>query len=133
LLSSDYARSKNRREAGFTSNETATYITNRMVTDNPDMGYTDFLLTSVSVSFDEKVQVVQTFGDSDVVYYFGKSPVIYSLSGMLIDDIDNGWFTKFIEAYSNIMRGTELARNYELLEITLPNMIIVGFGYGYIV
>lgn len=91
-----------------------------------DEGYTNFLLTDVQVGFSEKVQVMETFGDTEVAYYFGKSPVVFTLSGLLFDDIDNDWFTKFLRLYTNVMRGTELARRYELIQVILPNMEIIG-------
>lgn len=91
-----------------------------------DAGYTNFLLTDVQVGYSEKVQVMEVFGDSEVAYYFGKSPVVFTLSGLLFDDIDNDWFTKFQRLYTNVMRGTELARRYELIQVVLPNMEIIG-------
>lgn len=91
-----------------------------------DAGYTKFLLTDVQVGYSEKLQVTETFGDAEVAYYFGKSPVIFTLSGLLFDDIDNDWFTKFQRLYSSVMRGTELARNNELIQVILPNMEIIG-------
>jgi len=45
---------------------------------------------------------------------------------MLFDDIDNQWFTAFLETYTQVLRGTQLAQNYELITFELPNMIITG-------
>jgi hypothetical protein len=128
VLTTDLTRSRTRDVAGFVNKDHQDYIVSRLVPGegSPGLGYQDFLLTNVSVSFDEKVQVVQTFGDTDVAYYFGKAPVVFNLAGLLVDDIDNQWFTMFIEAYANILRGTQLARNYELIELTLPNMVVIG-------
>lgn len=89
-------------------------------------GYSDFLLTGVSTALDEKVQITEVFGDSEVVYYFGKSPVIFSLDGILTDDVDNNWFYNFLVAYGNVLRGTQLAKNYQLVKINLPNATLVG-------
>lgn len=88
--------------------------------------FNDFFLTDVSVSYNEKVQIMTTFGDSEIVYYFGKDPVIFNISGMVFDSLDNDWFTKFFSLYGTVLRGSQTARNYELVEITLPNMVIVG-------
>lgn len=89
-------------------------------------GFNEFLLTSVSVALNEKVQVIQTFGDAEVVYYFGKAPIYINLTGTLIDSIDNQWFNSMLNAYTHAMRGSELARNYELIQLTLPNADVVG-------
>lgn len=91
-----------------------------------DTGYTDFLLTNVDVAFNEKVQVNEVFGDSEVVYYFGRSPVQFNFSGLLFDDVDNNWFYRFMVAYWGILRGTQMAKNHQLAQINLPNMTIVG-------
>jgi hypothetical protein len=134
LLSSDTIKSQQQRvnsAEGFTSTEKRDYITGRLLNQNPGGGFSDFLLTSVNVSLNEKVQITQTFGDSETVYYFGKSPVIFNLGGTLIDDLDNQWFTTFVEAYTHIMRGTELARNFELIHLILPNMEVIGSVMGF--
>jgi hypothetical protein len=127
LLTTDADAAKKRALNSFvTGSDAASFVASRLITADPGAGFSEFLLTNVQVTYNEKVQIVPTFGDSEVVYYFGKAPVIFQLGGMLIDDVDNQWFTMFIETYANIIRGSELARNHELLEITLPNMVIVG-------
>lgn len=93
---------------------------------NTSYYFQNFLLTDVAVSFDEKVQVMTTFGDNEVAYYFGRQPVIYNFRGLLVDSIDFAWFTEFIGLYTTVLRGSALAKNYELLEIMLPNMKVVG-------
>jgi hypothetical protein len=97
-------------------------------------GYDKFLLTNVSCEMNEKVQISEVFGDSEVVYYFGRHPLIFSISGVLIDSPDNSWFVDWIKLYSDFLRGSQLARNYELVRIVLPNMEITGsissFGWG---
>jgi hypothetical protein len=89
-------------------------------------GYTSFLLTDVRCSLEEKLQIVEVFGDAEVTYYFGRQPIMFNFSGLLIDSVDNNWFIEWIEMYAHVMRGTELARNYELIRIVLPNMTIEG-------
>lgn len=89
-------------------------------------GYADFLLTQVRCSLDEKLQIVETFGDGEVVYYFGRQPIVFTMAGILIDSVDNEWFVKWMTMYGQVMRGTQLAQNYELLQIVLPNMDVIG-------
>lgn len=95
-----------------------------------DSGYTDFLLTNIDVSFNEKVQINEVFGDSEVVYYFGRSPVTFNFSGVLFDDIDNNWFYKYMVAYHGVLRGTKVAQNHQLVQINLPNMTVIGTILG---
>lgn len=89
-------------------------------------GFSKFFLTGVSVQYSEKTQIMTTFGDNEVVYYFGKQPTIFTLSGLLFDSLESDWFSKFITMYGRIFRGTELAKNFNLIELTLPNMKLVG-------
>lgn len=89
-------------------------------------GYANFLLTHVRCSLDEKMQITETFGDGEVVYYFGRQPVIFTMSGILVDSQDNNWFVEWLDMYGHVMRGSQLAKNYELLKIVLPNMDIIG-------
>lgn len=89
-------------------------------------GYDKFLLTGVSCAMSEKVQISEVFGDNEVVYYFGRQPLIFNLTGMLIDSADNNWFVDWVKLYSEFFRGTQTAKNYELIKIVLPNMAITG-------
>jgi hypothetical protein len=93
---------------------------------NKARGYDRFLLTHFGVDYSEKTQIMTTFGDNEVAYYFGKNPVVINLSGVIIDSLTNNWFSDFINVYQTFLRGTQLAKNFELLELVLPNMTVVG-------
>ena len=102
----------------------ANAITN--LTNTNGAGFQDFLLTDVQVTYNEKVQVTELFGDANVAYYFGQSPVVYNVSGLLFDSLDNNWFVQFMETYAEIIRGSRLAANYQLIQLDLPNVTIIG-------
>lgn len=89
-------------------------------------GYAGFLITDLRCPLDEKTQIHETFGDGEVVYYFGRQPMFFSISGVLIDSPDNDWFVDWMSMYGHVMRGSQLAQNYELLQLVLPNMTLVG-------
>ena len=89
-------------------------------------GYANFFVTDIRCSLDEKLQISETFGDGEVAYYFGRQPVMMSVSGYIFDSQDNSWFTEFLSMYGQVLRGTELARNYELVKLVLPNMYVIG-------
>lgn len=94
-------------------------------------GYDKFLLTGVSCQLSEKVQITEVFGDSEVVYYFGRQPIIFNLTGILIDSPDNNWFVDWLKLYDDFLRGSQTAKNYELVKIVLPNMAITGTISGF--
>lgn len=89
-------------------------------------GYANFFVTDVRCALDEKLQITETFGDGEVAYYFGRQPIMMNVSGYIFDSADNGWFTEFLSMYGQVMRGTQLARNYELIKLVLPNMYVIG-------
>jgi len=88
--------------------------------------FAKFMLTDVAVSYSEKVQVNTVFGDSDVVYYFGKNPPSVQISGLIFDDVQSNWFSTFLGLYDSTFRGTKLASRFEMIELLLPNMKMVG-------
>lgn len=88
--------------------------------------YADFLITSMSFGFAEKMQLTQVFGDHTVAYAFGASPVILNIQGVVTDDIDNDWFVKFIFLYKDFLRGTQMARNFDLAQLATHNAVYDG-------
>ena len=100
-------------------------------TGTKSSGYDKFLLTGVSCSMTEKVQISEVFGDNEVVYYFGRQPMIFNFSGVLVDSITNDWLTTWFKLYNDFFRGTKTAQNYELIKIVLPNMAITGTISGF--
>ena len=94
-------------------------------------GYDRFLITDVGCQLNEKTQVTEVFGDNEVVYYFGRQPMVFNIGGMLIDSPDNSWFTDWLQMYSDFLRGTQLAQNYEMLQLVLPSMTIIGTITGF--
>ena len=101
-------------------------VINQAVNGKGDSGYNSFLLTGINCSLEEKMQIVETFGDAEVSYYFGRQPIMFNFSGILIDSIDNNWFIQWLEMFVYAIRGTELAKNYELVSLVLPNMRLTG-------
>jgi hypothetical protein len=93
---------------------------------NTVRGYDKFLITGVACDLSEKVQISEVFGDGEVVYYFGRQPMIFNISGVLIDSPDNNWFTDWLKMYSDFLRGSQTAKNYELIKLVLPNMTLTG-------
>lgn len=91
-----------------------------------ESGFTSFFVTSFSTSFSEKSQVMTTFGDNEVVYYFGKQPITMTVNGLLFDSIEHDWFSKFITLYAGALRGTQLAKNFGLIQLNFPNMVVTG-------
>ncbi len=127
ILTTDTKRSLDRKSSHSHGISNPTSLDGNVLKDAiTGKGYASFLLTDVGCQLEEKLQVVEVFGDAEVTYYFGRQPIMFNFNGNLIDSVDNNWFVEFIEMYAHVMRGTQLARNYELVQIVLPNMAIIG-------
>lgn len=94
--------------------------------NNAYKGYANFFITDVRCALDEKLQITETFGDGEVAYFFGRQPMFLNVAGYIFDSDDNSWFVEFLSMYGQALRGTELARNYELVKLVLPNMYVIG-------
>lgn len=88
--------------------------------------FANFFLTDFNLAMNEKVQITQTFGDNEVIYYFGRQPLQMNISGLLFDSLENDWFSRFLTLYAGVLRGTELAKSFSMVEITFPNMVVRG-------
>jgi len=90
--------------------------------------FNSFLLSDYRIDHSEKVQITSTFGDNEVAYFFGKNPVIVNISGILVDSItpNSNWFQPFLSIYDDLIRGSQLAKNFELVELVLPTMTVTG-------
>lgn len=89
-------------------------------------GYKDFLVTDMQYELAEKHQVFQTFGGGEAVYFYGRSPIALRLTGLVMDDLDNDQFARFAQLYMNHLRGTQMAKNYALIELNMPNATFFG-------
>lgn len=102
-------------------------ILDKLVSDD---GYVDFILQSMSYDIQEKSQIVQAFGGESMVYFYGQAPVVLSISGLLVDDLDNDHFIKFLTMYRKFISGTAAAKNYGYVELTTHNSQWIGAFMG---
>lgn len=88
--------------------------------------FDEFFLVNVDLDLDEKMQISQTFGDSEVIYFFGRQPISITISGVLFDGLNLNWFGQYLALWSGNLRGTQLALRRNLVEIHFPSFIAVG-------
>lgn len=93
-------------------------------------GYINFITKNVSYDIQEKSQVLHTFGGQEAVYFYGKAPVQVNFSGLLVDDLDNDQFTKFLNLYMNYLRGSKASADYCYIELSLNNATFTGAFTG---
>jgi hypothetical protein len=74
------------------------------------MAYTDFIVTSASISSSEKNQIVETFGDV-YMFFFGSQVQALQVSGILLDSPNYPWLTEWQYNYNHFLKGTKLIEN----------------------
>jgi hypothetical protein len=93
-------------------------------------GYIDFMLQEANHSLQEKVQVSETLNDNYVAFYFGTNAPMWSYQGTLMNTYQDDWTIKMFKLYSNMIRGTELARHGVILKLRYDSMIVTGSLVG---
>lgn len=89
-------------------------------------GYIDFLLQNVQETYQEKVQVTDVLSDNYVAYFFGQEPPMFTYQGTLLNTRQDDWRSAFSIIYSELLRGTKLARRRRLMTLTYDNVAVTG-------
>lgn len=94
--------------------------------ENTGKGYIDFVLQGVSQSLDEKYQVSEVLEDNYAVFFFGQRAPVWSFSGALMNTYQDDWTMNMLRLYSELGRGSQLAKRGLLLHIRYDSLIIGG-------
>ena len=117
---SKYTASKNLTSAELSA------LTDATNSVSGNLGFINFIAQSVNYSIQEKSQIMHTFGGGEAVYFYGRAPVMVQLSGIITDDIDNDQFAKFLGLYNKFLRGSEAAKEYAYVTLSLNNAVFNG-------
>lgn len=90
------------------------------------LGYVDFFLTSIQMSLQEKMQVHDTVGDNYVSYFFGQSPPLWGLQGILLNTRQDDWSAAFHILYDAVMRGTRMADLKKVVHLRFNRSLLTG-------
>ena len=88
--------------------------------------YTNFLVQQVVEERSEKQQIVETFGDS-YIFFFGESPRIVQVSGVLLNTADFNWRAEWWDNYERYFRGTRLVEYGARLYLIYDDILIEGY------
>lgn len=86
----------------------------------------DFFLTSATEATREKVQFIQTFG-ADFMFAYGRTPLMYSFSGVVYNTKDKQWRNNLRTHYDNSLRATQLVRNKQIAILTFEDVVVHGY------
>jgi hypothetical protein len=94
--------------------------------ENTGKGYIDFVLQGVSQSLDEKYQVSEVLEDNYAVFFFGQRAPTWTFSGALMNTYQDDWTMNMLRLYSELGRGSQLAKRGLLLNIRYDSLIVGG-------
>jgi len=96
-------------------------------TSKPKSRYwTDWFLTNVSETRQEKIQIVETFGDT-VLHLFGERPRVLQFTGFLMNSQDFNWRAQFWENYDRFFRATKLVEKDARVFIGFDDILVSGY------
>lgn len=93
---------------------------------NRTNGYLDFVISSAAMELSERYQIVETPSDDYVVYFFGQAPPVLQLSGALVNTYQDDQACNMVRAYTNILRGTQLARRQLAVSLRMDSYVFTG-------
>jgi hypothetical protein len=91
--------------------------------------YSNFFITNIAEQRQEKQQIVDTFGES-YIFFFGESPRLLQVNGLLLNTADFNWRAEFWANYDKYFRGTKLVELGARLYLIYDDQIIEGFMIG---
>lgn len=90
------------------------------------IGYIDFFLQSAKHQFVEKMQVNEVLSDNYVAFFFGHQAPIFNYSGTLMNTFQDDWTTRMYRIFRDMARGTQLARNGQIMHMRYDSFIVSG-------
>lgn len=91
--------------------------------------YSNFIINTVQEDRREKQQIVESFGDT-YIFFFGESPRVYNVSGILLNTQDFNWRAEWWENYERYFRGTRLVEHGARLYLIYDDLIVEGYMLG---
>ena len=89
----------------------------------------NFILQNVSFVRQEKVQVLETFGDH-YTFFYGEKPTIMQVGGLLMNTIDFNWKNEWLHNYENYLRGTRCVESRAVVYLGFDDVLVSGFILG---
>lgn len=91
---------------------------------------TKFFLETIQESREEKMQLIETFGEW-IVYFFGPKPEVYNYSGTLLNTSNHDWKNEFAINYDNFLRGSKAVEFQATMMLQYDDVIVEGYMLNY--
>ena len=89
----------------------------------------NFLMSAVEISRQERAQILSTFGDT-YTFFFGQTPQVLSISGFLFNTTDFNWKEEWLENYENYLRGTRCVETRSRVYLGFDDTLVEGYILG---
>lgn len=122
-IAGDPAPQQPNQAAGGGSTGDATVARRRSPSSN---GYLDFLIQSVQMGLQEKVQVDEALSDNYVAFTFGQSPPMWNFTGVLINSVQDDQASNMFRLYTQILRATQMARRQKSMSLSFDSYVVNG-------
>ena len=87
---------------------------------------TKFFLEQVQENREEKVQIIDTFGEW-IAFFFGRRPEVYNYSGTLLNSKNHDWKNEFQFNYDHFLRGSEAVKNKATVVMQYDDVLVEGY------
>lgn len=87
---------------------------------------TKFFLEQVQENREEKVQIIDTFGQW-IAFFFGARPEVYNYSGTLLNTSNHDWKNEFQENYQHFLRGSQAVQNQATMLLQYDDVLVEGY------
>jgi hypothetical protein len=91
-----------------------------------DIGTHNFVLQSVSEQRQEKVQIIETFGDH-FAFFYGQKPIVLAVRGILFNSQDFNWKNEFLTNYDRFLRGTRCVETKSRVFLGFDDVVAQGY------
>jgi len=88
--------------------------------------YSNFLLQTIGEERQEKVQVLETFGEP-YIFLYGERPRVLHCAGILLNTFDFNWEAEWWANYDNFLRGTKCVENDARVYLAFDNTLVGGY------
>ncbi|KKM20582.1 hypothetical protein LCGC14_1644010 [marine sediment metagenome] len=87
---------------------------------------TKFFLEQVTENREEKVQVLDTFGEF-IAFFFGARPEVYTYQGTLLNSVNHDWKNEFLLNYEYFLRGSQAVKHRATMFLQYDDVIVEGY------
>lgn len=92
--------------------------------------YRQFIVTQFTTASQERMQIVE-MPDSFQVLFFNKKPEFVTISGILKNTVDNPWSMNMVFLWDELMRGTKLVENGNILHLYIDRDLYIGYPFNF--